>query len=319
MIGEQPCVSESNFNRISNQVIDVMQGHYILLRSPDESDHFYDFNTKLSRITNPVTMTYLNVSYQDSTPFLSMHEYIVLDDNDYENLSIGLTKTWKENMVLFNVTNPDKTYTFSKRLLNSIIDHSSEISAYFDGYDFISKQVSNSIGEEYWADSSEYQNKIDYDKRESSDFYMYWRYMPSFTVVDKNDFIINLAVFLMLFIFISLICFAAVLVIGYTRCITIALNNKQVYDDLRRLGANRSYLYNAVKNQISKVFFIPSIIGSIVIYAFYTMIMYFNDYGLSKYEFVGLIVDVFLMSIMGCIIWIFYRITLKKTLKLCNI
>ena len=63
--------------------------------------------------------------------------------------------------------------------------------------------------------------------------------MPQFRVLDQNDLIRTMAVFLMLFLFIAIVCFAAVIVIAYTRCMTIALTNRQVYDDCTSME-NRS-------------------------------------------------------------------------------
>ncbi len=70
-----------------------------------------------------------------------------------------------------------------------------------------------------------------------------------------------MAVFLMLFIFIAIVCFAAVIVISFTRCMTIGMTNARVYDDLRHLGAPRSYLYRSVKGQVSRVFRVPILVG----------------------------------------------------------
>lgn len=60
------------------------------------------------------------------------------------------------------------------------------------------------------------------------DFRSNWKYAPRFRVLDYYDFLTSFAVFLVLFMFIAIICFAAVLIIGYIRCITIAMNNRQV-------------------------------------------------------------------------------------------
>ena len=97
-----------------------------------------------------------------------------------------------------------------------------------------------------------------------------------------------MAVYLVLFLFISVVCFAAVIVIAFTRCMTIALNNRQVYDDLGKLGASRSYLYASVKGQVSRVFTVPAITGTGAIYAFYAMIMYANDGRLTLNELAGM-------------------------------
>ena len=61
---------------------------------------------------------------------------------------------------------------------------------------------------------------IEREDRDTSEFRNYWLYMPQFRVLDQNDFVTTMAVFLVLFIFIALICFAAVIVIAFTRCMT---------------------------------------------------------------------------------------------------
>ena len=77
-----------------------------------------------------------------------------------------------------------------------------------------------------------------------------------------------MAVFLMLFVFIAVVCFAAVIVIAFTRCMTIALTNARVYDDLRHLGASNAYLFRAVRGQISRVFLVPAVAGHRLIWRF---------------------------------------------------
>ncbi len=90
--------------------------------------------------------------------------------------------------------------------------------------------------------------------------------MPQFRVLDQTEFIRTMAVFLMLFIFVAIVCFAAVIVIAYTRCMTIALTNRQVYEDLRHLGASRAYLQDLVRGQVSRVFFVPGLVVNLAIW-----------------------------------------------------
>ncbi|MHB8126224.1 MAG: FtsX-like permease family protein, partial [Desulfitobacteriaceae bacterium] len=316
--GEASFVSESDFNRLSGQSVDVQPGHYVFIRTEGDSDSIYDYYAQITKLTNPVNMHVLDTAYQEDALFSPLYHYFVLDDGDYASLDAGLTDEWRENMVLFNVVNVDETYVFAKRLKNAIIDHCTKKSAVFSGYDRIEKRNANEQGEEYRADIDQ-DMQVDYAKRDSSEFYLYWEYTPQFRVLDKNDFVLNLAVFLMLFVFIAIICFAAVLVIAYTRCLTIALNNRQVYDDLRYLGANRSYLYASVRSQISKVFAVPAVIGSVVMFIFYTMIMYFNSNSLTSGEVAGLGVNLVLIAVMSIILWCIYRFTLHKVCRMLGI
>ena len=86
-------------------------------------------------------------------------------------------------------------------------------------------------------------------------------------VLDQADFVKTTAVFLMLFIFIAILCFAAVIVIAYTRSMTLALASAQVYEDLRKLGASGAYLRRCIRGQLSRVWGVPIAIGTVLILA----------------------------------------------------
>lgn len=96
--------------------------------------------------------------------------------------------------------------------------------------------------------------------------------MPKIRILDKNDFLQSFAVFLMMFLFIAIVCILAALVISYTRCQTIALNNRYIFDDLKRLGASPAFLKKEVRYQCGNVFKIPSIVGMTAIYLLYCMV-----------------------------------------------
>lgn len=155
---------------------------------------------------------------------------------------------------------------------------------------------------------------IDYDDCDSSEFRSYWLYMPQFRVLDQNDFVTTMAVFLMLFLFIAIVCFAAVMVIAFTRSMTIALTNAGVYDDLRHLGAPRSYLYRAVKGQVSRVFRVPILIGTVLIYVFYAYMMYANSApaAITDSERAGLLACLAVVIGVSLLLYLVYRLTLKK-------
>lgn len=101
--------------------------------------------------------------------------------------------------------------------------------------------------------------------------------MPDFRILDQNDFLRTMAVFLMMFLFIAIICLMSALIICYTRCVTIALNNRYVFEDLQRLGASPAYLRRELRSQASRVFAVPAIVGMSAMYLLYCMIMFAND------------------------------------------
>ena len=100
---------------------------------------------------------------------------------------------------------------------------------------------------------------------------------------------------------------------------TIALNNRQVYEDLGKLGASRAYLYASVKNQISQVFTVPAITGTGAIYAFYAMIMYANDGRLSPGEVAGMGACLLVILAISLLMYAVYRLTLKRACRALEI
>lgn len=249
----------------------------------DEGGSDYLSGGDVTLVTNMVTGRSLSVTPVEPLRFTTLLGCYVLDDTDYASITSGLTDLWQETWVFFNVANVDASYPFAKALFNEIVDCSGPEIEVFDAWDPVQRELQISEKGSYdYDDSQEYlaENNLSvirYEDRDSTEFRNYWLYMPQFRVLDQNDFATTMAVFLMLFIFIALICFAAVIVISFTQCMTIALTNAKVYDDLRHLGAPKSYLFRSVKGQVSKVFFVPAIVGTTLISAFYAMIMYFND------------------------------------------
>ena len=218
-------------------------------------------------------------------------------------------------MVFFNVEDCAGSYDFAKALFNRIVDGSGPEVAVTEAWDPVVREREIAEKGSYWYDG----DTLRYDQRNSSEFRLYWQYMPQFRVLDKADFVKTTAVYIMLFVFIAIVCFAAVFVIAYTRCMTIALNNRQVYEDMGKLGASRSYLYASVKSQLSRVFTVPSITGTGAIYAFYAMILYANDGRLSLNELAGMGACLLLILAVSLLMYAVYRLTLNRVCRTLEI
>lgn len=186
----------------------------------------------------------------------------------------------------------EDTYFFARALFDEIVDRSGPEVALFDGWDPVVRDRYLAEKGYYFLDPAHLEpngfSPIEYDQRDSSNFRNSWKYMPRFRVLDQADFTTTMAVFLMLFVFVSIVCFAAMVVILFTRCMTIAMTNARVYDDLRHLGASSAFLRRTVKGQISRVFFVPLCTGTLLIYAFFAMILYFNSGSFTPGELAGL-------------------------------
>ncbi len=304
---------ESSFQKLSGLSVDVSPGEYLAINRSDGTGS-YEIRTNSKVLTNMVTRRELATQFAGYVHYDVMSTdvpFYLLDDSDYTQITEGLTPDWQEVMVVFNVKEEDN-YHFARELFLVIVDASGpecETPCY---YDRIEKAVDNENGEIYWGDTSE-MTQISYDAPDSSDFRSYWTYMPKFRILDQNDFLKTFAVFLMMFLFISIVCILATLIICYTRCQTIALNNRYVFEDLKRLGGSPGFLRGEVRAQCSKVFFLPSLIGMTAMYLLYIGIMYSNDGGhISPTEILGLGLCAVILLIIAGIINLVYRFTLRK-------
>ncbi|MCD8356523.1 MAG: ABC transporter permease [Clostridia bacterium] len=307
-------LSESAYNTLTGEQVDLKPGQIAgIMDSTGDGQGVFDGSATL--VTNYVTGEQYPVTTVDPLKNDILFGRFVVDDADYDKMTADLSDDWKEYMVFFNVENCEETYNFAKALFNCIVDASGPEVEVYDGWDPVERDIALETEGSYFLDSY----KVSYDQRNSSEFRLYWQYMPQFRVLDKADFVKTTAVFLILFIFIAIICFAAVFVIAFTRCMTIALTNKQVYDDMRKLGASRAYLYASVRRQVSRVFFVPALTGTGLIYAFYAMIMYFNDNRFTAQELAGMAVCLILVVAVSALLYAVYRFTLRRVCRMLEI
>lgn len=308
-------LSESAYNALTGENIDLAPGTVTTVFLDDGTMGLWTSNeTKI--ITNVVTKETLQVTSVDLGLHNSMlYTYKVLDDADYEKITQGLTPEWQEVQVLFDVENVESTYPFAKRLFNKIVDSSGPEVEVIRSWSMVSKMRMEEAGEKYELDSL----GINYGERDSSHFRFNWKYMPKFRILDQADFIKTGAVYLLLFILIAIICFAAVIVIAYTRSLTIGMNNKQVFDDLRHLGANNAYLFKTVKEQIAKIFFTPVLTGTAVMLLFMLAMLLGNDGRIMASEMAGYGVCLAVAAGGSVLFYGVYRYSLNKVCGMLGI
>ena len=311
---------------VSVSAWNALTGDNLVLKSNESTATLdsYGYFNKVGLVTNPVTRKEFPVYTMDE-PLQSdlLQDIRVLSDEYYAQITQGLTPDWQEVQVVFNAEND--SYAFSKSLFHAIVKHSGEEASRIDDYDRIVRERDMAAGEIYFLDpGSKYSVEfpaIDPSKPDSSDFRMNWMYMPKFRALDAGDFVSNFAVFMLLFVFVSVLCFAAVAVILYTRSQTLMLTNVWVYEDLRKLGASNAYLRKTAKGQVKRVFFAPLVIGTLLIVCFYTLILMGNggDGMIDASERIGFAVCLVLVVVMSAVFYGLYRITVKKAWEMLKL
>lgn len=307
-------LSQSAYTALTGEKITLLPGEISGIFDAEGSGQAM-FSDDVTLVTNYLTGERLPVTPVEPRKNDVLFGRFVMNDADYEKLTAGLPDSWRETMVFFNVADCENSYDFAKALFNRIVDASGPEVAVIDSWDPVGRDRDMRETGSYWPDES----PVSYDQRDSSEFRLYWQYMPQFRVMDKADFVRTLAVFLILFVFIAIICFAAVFVIAFTRCMTIALINHQVYEDMRKLGASNAYLYDSIRGQVSKVFLVPALTGTCLIYGFYAMIMYFNDNRLTVQELAGMAACLTLIAAVSGLLYGVYRFTLRRVCRVLKV
>lgn len=311
---EMTLLSEDAYERMHGETVDIAPGTYLTVTDSEEATVYT--NESAGHLTNMTTREQIETGFAGCLHddlLVGARVLAVVNNEDYALLAEGLSDEWRGVMVRFDIDGTD-SYEFAKDFYArfvSAFDESCEISVY---YDRVGKIMAQEAGEEYWGDSDPFMD-ISFEEMESSNFKMSWRYQPKFRILDKNDFFVRMAVFFMMFLFIFIVCLTTALVVCYTRCQTIALNNRYIFDDLKKLGASPAFLEKEVRSQCGNVFRTPALVGMAAMYFYYGMILYANDGRIVFSEVIGMGVCLGILFLIGFLFILIYKGTVKSLKK----
>lgn len=300
-------LSESSYCKLTGQRVNVPSGSYFAITNEEETEGVHSDS---SLLTNMDTRETMDTAFGSLLHYGLLGKFCVLDDKDYQHISSGLTPQWEGNLVSFNVDGKD-SYAFADAFFDAFVSSFGPECEQPYYYDRVQKIADAEKGKAYWADTPK-EDVISYQNPDNSDFRLYWKYMPKFRILDANDFFDSFAVYLLVFLFIAIVCFTAALVISYTRCQTIVLNNQYIFHDLKRLGASPARLSRELRQQCRLVFAVPAGIGMSVMTLLYLMIMYANDNKFTYSEFAGILMCLLVLLLIALLFFLIYRYTLRR-------
>lgn len=311
----------SDFAKAAGEDLDLKQGEYALITDAESKDRK---GSDITILTDPVTQERLKISYAGNITYngniMWTEGLYVLNDRDFDAYYGHLPVENKYRTVMFDVDDWKESYDFGKELKDEIITRTPKDVAVFRFHDRYLKQSAEEKGEVYFMDITNPPGEGSLELSPmNSQLSISWKYYPYFKVLMKQDTMKNMAVFLMLFVYIGIICFASVGIICYTRGITIAVNYKQVFVDLKKLGADKKYICRCIQSQLKKIFFYPYLVGCILCFAFTYLIFLSNDSYLSAAELHAFGVDILIGMALGLYIAGIYGLTFckfKKTIGL---
>ncbi len=319
MLGEAKVLSEDAYRMLTGQEADVKPGTYLNLTNQEETS--LSVNESAREFTNMVTRR------QFATEFAGYLHYdllvetditcCVVDNADYAEMSRGLTDEWRGCFVAFNVEGKD-SYPFANAFYHLFVTSFDESCERVSYYDRVQKIRENEAGKAYWVETDD-MAVVSYDMADSFMFRTFWLYRPSFRILDQNDYLRSMSVMFMMFLFIFIVCMITALVVCYTRCQSIALNNRYIFDDLKKLGASPAFLNREVCSQCSNVFRAPSLVGTSAMFLLFSMILYSNDGRMVKTEWAAIGVCLCIIVVIGAVIYAVYRVAVKRVRELLSI
>lgn len=312
------CISASDYERITGNQISVAEGTYYMIQAAAATESVWNRFDDMDKLYCEDIGSYIPMEYAGNTAYRSLlidngfteNARYVISDQDYEILRKGLSDENIIRQVLFDTSDNEQEFDFGTKLYQIYALRASEEMKVPTYYDACKKErTEGDYGYDYPAIFDPYNPPKETD----------WNYLPIIIPIDKGNFVLSYMVYFLLFIYVSVICLAAVTIISYTRSQSVGVSNKQVFMDIEKLGADYKYLRKLLKNQIKKVYVLPTIAGSIIIILYEMMVYVTNDGSISASEIATLPV---IFGITACVVIfqvIMYRVSLKKVTELLGL
>jgi len=296
-------ISAGMFSEATGMEVKVEPGTYLYVNRRNNTENYWFLPEDLDMAENTDTGIKKGLIFAGTVEYSSFfydrgqdgNASYILNDEDFAELKKGLSNKFQMTQVLFNVSDAGDTYAFSKELYarycKSVPD-SMRVMAAYDEY-----REGVDAGYDYGGLTTLYPKRPEIE--------VDWKYSPVFVPLLERSFVLTYATLLLIFVFVSVICLVSAGVIGYTRSITVAVKSKRVLMDVKKLGAGQEYLNRILKEQIKKIFVLPTAAATILMFIYYTMILWQNDGVISsnEYPMIG-------FNIAVCLIVVLYQYTL---------
>ena len=306
-------ISADEFERVTGIAVNVQPGMYQYISREGNNENYWFLPDDLDLVQNPDSGLQKPLSYAGTVEYSSFFYHYgqdgnanyILNDEDYAELEKGLSDEMHMTHILFDLSDTGDTYGFSKdlyaRYCNSVSDSMKKMSAYDEYREATDSEYSYS--EPVEIEPERLGMEID------------WKYAPVFVPIQEKSFVQSYATLLLIFIFVAIVCLVSAGVIGYTRSITVAIKSKSVLMDVKKLGADRTYLNRVLKEQVKKVYVLPTIVAVVLMFVYYTLTLWQNDGTITLNEYPMIAVNV-LTCLAVCIYqYVLYRYSLKKAGK----
>lgn len=311
-------LSASGFETLTGQSVMVENGTYYQIQTDDAQENLFFRFDDLDQVYLDKKDVFMKMKYKGNLIYQSLvqgHGFdaesrYVISDADYEKLKAGTSQFPRETQVLFDSDESENAAAFSAALYKEFGERIPEDMKVCNAYDAYQRSLA---GPEY-----SYEGMVRYDPGNSTKE-ADWQYEPHFLPLQKANGLKSYAIYMLLFLYVAVICLAATGIIAFARSQSVGLSSQQVFEDLEKLGADRKYLKKLLAKQIRKVYVLPTAIGAIGIFAFEALLLQGNDGRLTADEIKLLPIIMLVLLAAAAYQYGMYRFSMKKVEKLLRI
>lgn len=307
-------VPESDFEKLSGQNITVAPGTYQTVTTTDYHV-FFEYEDGLQEVMNPDTgktypLIYGGTVESDVLAPISEPFAYVVSDEAYQEMTEGMQDAYKEWIISFNAVNVEDSYDFAKDLLAQYTERATDLSNHMGYWNIWAQKIADESGNEY-----SYGDRINMTM-DNNMLLGDWKYAPAFNIITAQDRMQMISVYVMLCLYIFIISLAAVSVMAYVRSISVATDNKGLFESLTKLGADKRYKRNVLKKQIARIVQYPGMIGCVLGFVFAFVMDFMNDGMISAIECKALAILAVMLLGMGGILYVVYKYAMHKAEKI---
>lgn len=328
-------ISASDFTRISGIPVSLKEGEYRTVTAAGFQENVWVGVDCLNEIENPVTgesmaPQFAGTAECDNLSIVSEPFMFLLSDEDYRRFSEGLTDKEKEKLILFNAEHDPASarpknctcgtgklctamFGFADALKREYIARATALSDHYSLYDAHEEELALAEGREY-----SYAGEIGLSP-DNTQLLNDWKYAPFSKILMQAEAMGLVAVFVLLSIYVSVISLTAAGIMSYIRSVTIAMDNRQLFEDLKKLGADDPYEEKVIRVQLRKIFSYPVAMGCTLVGVFSLFLTYFNDMHLQAFEAKMLLMEGLLMLCIAGVMYGVYRLAYGKTKEIVGI
>lgn len=251
-------VSQTTFNTLTNLRLDVPNGTYTLYYDKKmvyKLNAFYSQETTFYNPTQKSEFTLKQNPPIEGDSLFNIHtffsSFIVLNDKDYKSINESLSKEYRFTSYMLNIPNWKNSLEFHDIIVKKIVsENNGEILVNWSSSAIFDKQNST---EKYIS----YQNH-------KTQLARIWQLYPFSKLSNTKTQYETFATYLMLILFIAIIAFVSSIMVIGLKILSTIWDDSITYKSLMKLGETDKNVFKLIRQQMLFVYFIPTILGSII-------------------------------------------------------